>query len=132
MLRRSGVRFRCEPLAAGRCANNLKGKHAWHESVSDVTMGTETAMDVRRWTPSARTMSKSSWPVAPFYIAHRMGGTGFETRARAGCVVARGFQALEVSVRRCCSGSSWRSRLEDDAHHCQGQFSDLEHSVVAQ
>ncbi len=54
----------------------------------------------------------------PFYIAHRMGGTEFGTRARAGCVVARGFQGVEVSVRRCASVRG-DPTMEDDTT-CRG------------
>ena len=76
-----------------------------HESVSDVTMGTETAVDqeVDAFGPH---YVKRLLAGRPFYIAHRMGGTEFPEYTRQGldASLRAGFKALEVSVRRCASG----------------------------
>ena len=76
-----------------------------HESVSDVTMGTETAVD-QEVDALGPHYVKRLLAGRPFYIAHRMGGTEFPENTRQGldASLRAGFKALEVSVRRCASG----------------------------
>lgn len=99
-----------------------------HESVSDVTMGTETAVD-QEVDALGPHYVKRLLAGRPFYIAHRMGGTEFPENTRQGldASLRAGFKALEVSVRRRVRGDP---RLEDDAHRAGDGLSDLEHSVV--
>ena len=76
-----------------------------HESVSDVTMGTETAVD-QEVDALGPHYVKRLLAGRPFYIAHRMGGMEFPEYTRQGldASLRAGFKALEVSVRRCASG----------------------------
>lgn len=76
-----------------------------HESISDVTMGTETAVD-QEVDALGPHYVKRLLAGRPFYIAHRMGGTEFPENTRQGldASLRAGFKALEVSVRRCASG----------------------------
>ncbi len=73
-----------------------------HESVSDVTMGTETAVDQR----DALGPHHVKRSVACSILPTEWVGTEFREHAPgAGCVVARGFQGVGgLGAKRCASG----------------------------
>ena len=103
-----------------------------HESISDVTMGTETAVD-QEVDALGPHYVKRLLAGRPFYIAHRMGGTEFPENTRQGldASLRAGFKALEVSVRRCASGEfvaihDWKTTRTVP----ENGLPDLEHPLV--
>lgn len=72
--------------------------------------GGDIPLEVRRpttpVTPAGEDVVSRFLAARPFYISHRMGGTEYPEFTQAGLEASlrAGFQALEVSVRRCSSG----------------------------